>query len=144
MIQDNPTAMAQCFVRNLRKELQLDDLLDIMKAEFSEIGSNKCKAEIDIYKSFTAFLEQCAFDETSPLNLENVLMFITGTEVIPPLGFHKEISVKFLHSCAPDCMCLPTVATCALDLNLPIHYKNEEVFSTIMTNSIQMCQGYGN
>lgn len=52
------------------------------------------------------------------------------------LGLPNDIKVHFIHGCKPsrldpssayrECACLPTVSTCDLQLNLPVHIKHED------------------
>jgi len=74
--------------------------------------------------------------ENPELLSEAVIQFVTGSPTLPVLGLPNDIKVIFVHGCKPsqltptsplkDCACLPTVSTCDLQLNVPVHIKDEE------------------
>ena len=72
-------------------------------------------------------------------SLTDILVFLTGSDVIPPLGF-KDIVPKIIFS--DDC-CLPSVSTCAMTLKIPLDFPNEqEEFNSKMGYCILNSQGY--
>ena len=67
------------------------------------------------------------------------MKFLTGSERIPALGVPPAIELTFNHKCPPGCKCFPTVSTCALTLDIPVHVREDEIltiFSTAIINSI--------
>ena len=61
-----------------------------------------------------------------------VVVFFTGADRIPPLGFPHAPSLHFLDD---DAM-LPTSSTCSLALRLPIHYTSYDCFKDAMTEGL--------
>ena len=55
-------------------------------------------------------------------SLEDVLVFITGASVPPPMGFETTPTIEFADGN------LPKANTCATTLHLPIVYEEYEVF----------------
>ena len=57
-----------------------------------------------------------------------MLIFCTGADCVPPLGFHKKIDLVFLGSKEY----LPTASTCLLILRIPTCYDDEDLFNEKM------------
>jgi hypothetical protein len=68
-------------------------------------------------------------DEASA-NLEDVLVFITGANVPPPLGFDSTPTIELTDGN------FPTANTCSTTLHLPTVYEEYEVFKGKMDFSI--------
>ena len=64
----------------------------------------------------------------STCKLEDVLIFCTGSDCIPPLGFHKKIDLVFLGAYEP----LPTSSTCSLILRIPTCHGSSVSFNEKM------------
>ena len=73
---------------------------------------------------------------------EDIVMFITGVRVVPPLGIPKKITVSFIHECPTGCRCKLTVSTCALKLSLPSHYQTKEDMKKAILESIKSSNGF--
>ena len=73
----------------------------------------------------------------------NFLKWLTGCKSIPPLGFPKGFTVKFVHGCQDKCKCRPTVSTCFFILNLPLHISNEDEMKDIMDSAVNDSKGFG-
>ena len=70
---------------------------------------------------------------------EDILIFFTGADREPPLGFPKLPELHFLHSGM-----LATASTCDLILRLPIQfYNNYSKFKEIMIESLISSEGFG-
>ncbi len=63
---------------------------------------------------------------------------------MPPLGYPKKFSAQFVHGCLENCQCRPTVSTCDLSINLPVHINNEKVMKDILYSAIKDSYGFGN
>lgn len=75
-------------------------------------------------------------------NLKDVMVFLTGCESTPPLGWGDvEQSIKFL---SPDGEnVLPTVSTCLLILKFPLNFPTDfNVFKDKMDLAILGSQGF--
>lgn len=78
-------------------------------------------------------------EEPCTISLEDVLMFATGADKIPPLGFPVKPSLDFIYDKARK---YPEANTCALILRLPIHQTYEE-FSDHMISGIVQSPYFG-
>ena len=75
----------------------------------------------------------------NPCSLNDVLVFFTGADEIPPLGFPKVCSVIFLHDAK-----LATASTCDLQLRLPTgHGEDFSSFQEAIILSILGNDGFG-
>jgi len=72
--------------------------------------------------------------------LEDVLVFFTGADKVPPLGFDKEGSVTFLHGPGEK---LATASTCYLQLRLPACHKKDFLFKEAFVMSVEDNDGFG-
>ena len=75
------------------------------------------------------------------LSLEEVLVFCTGADRIPPLGFDRIPSLTFLDN-NPSSM-LPTASTCSIELRLPTCHKTYEGFKEAITLGLKSHDGFG-
>lgn len=75
----------------------------------------------------------------SKVTVEQMLIFFTGTDQEPPLGFPKQPELHFL----PHGV-LATASTCDLILRLPINFFNEyNRFKEMMIESLVSSEGFG-
>ena len=75
------------------------------------------------------------------ISISEILMFITGVRVMPPLGLPSKIAVAFKHNCGIECKCRPYVSTCAIGIPIPIHGKND--VGELMSLAVQEYGGFG-
>ena len=73
----------------------------------------------------------------------DLLKWLTGCRTIPPLGFPTGFTVKFVHGCNDNCKCRPTVSTCFLYINLPVHLCDEDDMIATMHSAVQESKGFG-
>ena len=77
-------------------------------------------------------------DQCSP-NLKDVMVFLTGCDCLPPLGF-ADASPTIVFS---DDAVLPTVSTCSLTFNIPRNIPTEfDTFKEKMDFSILRSRGF--
>ena len=62
----------------------------------SEEGSNKREEEDKTIYSFEVFLQDLEEGEVACLSLENLLVFITAADCVPPLGFDKLVTIDLM------------------------------------------------
>ena len=80
-------------------------------------------------------------DGTTGCTIEEVLIFFTGADAVPPLGFDKQPTVCFMHNSNSKCS---TSSTCELVLRLPTrHGNNYASFRDAMKMSLQDNDGFG-
>ena len=70
----------------------------------------------------------------------DVLAFITGCPVIPPMGFPTVLQIKFI---ADKEKRLPTASTCGLHINLPLALQEYEDFKAQMNFALSNTIGFG-
>ncbi|KAF5278245.1 hypothetical protein FQR65_LT15734 [Abscondita terminalis] len=87
----------------------------LFKPEFSEVGNND--------------------DQTT---LKDILVFSTGADTIPPLGFEQDPTLCFLY----DDSLFPTANTCGLQLRLPTCHKTYDDFVYYMRFGIGNCNDF--
>jgi len=124
------------------EKLCLAEFSKLYIVEFSEVGSNKRELEDQTVYSFEVFLKDLEDGEIEEINLGHLLMFITGADCIPPLGFHYAITVKF-YDVEPGIKRYPWSSTCALTLNLPRGIADSDTFKDLMCQCLVDCQGFG-
>ncbi|CAC5373450.1 unnamed protein product [Mytilus coruscus] len=67
------------------------------------------------------------------IQLCDILQLITGCCSIPPSGFDHKFTVNFT-----DVKCFSSVSTCTLDLSLPIHLVDYNVFMTLRKRKLYL------
>ena len=70
--------------------------------------------------------------------IPNVLMFATGTNAIPPMGFYNPSVITVLQNTSV----FPNANTCPLELELPGGVNNYEEFKQNMDSALNI-QGVG-
>ena len=73
------------------------------------------------------------------VSLKDVLIFFSGANAVPPLGFPRPPSLHFIHGPSP----LPTASTCSLELHLPTIHSNYAAFKEAMITGIMGHGGFG-
>ena len=79
-------------------------------------------------------------DKSCCVELKDILIFFTGAERVPPMGFESQPSLTFLHN--PEDI-LPTASTCSLELRLPTSHSNYDCFRNIMITAVKGHGGFG-
>ena len=72
------------------------------------------------------------------VTLKDVLVFFSGADAIPPLGFPREPSLVFIHNSLP----LPTASTCALELRIPTVHTEYSTFKDAMITGVMGHGGF--
>lgn len=100
-----------CYLESEEK-LTLSKFRTLFEVRFSPKGSNQRPGE----EETILFWEECLDDAKIPIN--KLLEFLTGTDEIPPLGFHKKIEIQFYQQEIGKRR-MPYTSTCALEFFLP-------------------------
>lgn len=74
------------------------------------------------------------------ITLTDILIFATGADRVPPLGFPVKPKISFLHG---DQSIYPKANTCGLELKLPVVHKNYEEFTEALSFGIGNCNSFG-
>lgn len=99
----------------------------------NDIISAQCYMYINFYNIITEGSINCV--------VEDVLVFFTGADRIPPLGFNKKLTVMFLLNPQDK---FATASTCDLQLRLPTGYgSNLSAFVDAMVLSLKGNDGFG-
>lgn len=72
-----------------------------------------------------------------PVTQQQVLIFFTGSDREPPLGFPKQPELHFLHKGI-----FATSSTCDLILRLPTHLDDYSKFKDMMVESLVSSEGF--
>lgn len=80
--------------------------------------------------------------EQQKISFEDILMFTTGADAVPPLGFQYPITIQFYEQEGKGCR-LPYASTCGLELGLPRGHEEVESFVVLMCNSLFNSCGFG-
>lgn len=90
----------------------------LYEVNFSEVGSNKRNDEDNTIYSFEVFLQDLEEGAVADLRLEDLLVFTTGADKVPPFGFPHPLVIEFYDSISGEKR-LPWSSTCGLQLFLP-------------------------
>ncbi|XP_053383435.1 uncharacterized protein LOC123541168 [Mercenaria mercenaria] len=88
----------------------------LLKANFSEEGTNAYMYEKEVYSMFIKYLREVAAGRREKLTLASILVFACSTDEEPLLGFKIQPTIVF---CAAGDGFLPTASTCVNSLTLP-------------------------
>ena len=100
----------------------------------------KVKFASNLYIHVIIMLALCYFeDKQVSCSVADVLVFLSGADRTPPLGFNRSPELHFLE---PTDL-FPTASTCLLILRLPTRYHDYESFKEAMTQALTMNDGFG-
>ena len=77
------------------------------------------------------------------ISIQNILVFVTGADDIPPLGFDSPAEVHFSGDTYKQEMRLPSASTCGPSLYLPFCLSDPDVFAEKMDMAIIGAQCFG-
>ena len=132
------------FLSSKQKNLNLEDFKTTYNVRYSESGSNDKTKEDSTMYCFQLFLQDLEDEdgEVDELTLEDLLIFISGSDYIPPLGFEHAIEILF-HDFKGNTKRRPWASTCALTLNLPRGIEDPDYFKSFMKQSLVEGHGFG-
>ena len=82
--------------------------------------------------------DKTILDGSTDVSLKDILMFLTGTDEVPPCGFDVKPALKFTEY---DRM--PESITCTITLTLSLVHTNYEVFKAKMDFATPNGYGFG-
>ncbi|XP_019859560.1 PREDICTED: uncharacterized protein LOC109587781 [Amphimedon queenslandica] len=140
IIEENKNIMKPFFMYYPDNCITADKLKDLLRAHFAEKGTNTRKLQEEAYSYFIRLLDECKDSPVAPndLSIQDVLVFFTGSDVIPPLGFTPRPSLYF-----DEFIAYPFASTCALSLTLPIKYEEYSKFKEKMVYGFKNHGGFG-
>ncbi|MBN3294428.1 G2E3 ligase, partial [Polypterus senegalus] len=135
-LQQFPQQLQSLFIK-LEKKLTAIEVEQLFKFRMSEEGSNRYEAELLVVGFWRDYLQDAEFC-VDAVTLEEILIFATGSDSVPPLGFFPEPSLEFLH-CKSK---FPLANTCDCILRIPLtnNYTN---FKNNMNFGIRNSPGFG-
>ncbi|KAI9541253.1 hypothetical protein NQZ68_032257 [Dissostichus eleginoides] len=129
LVRNNWIAFLPCFT-NMRTLLTKSSFKAIFKYEYSPRGTNhREKEEYTIY-SWELVLNIIE-DKLTELTFEDLLIFITGADEVPMLGFPNKPSIDF-YTQEVGVRRLPYASTCAMTLFLPRGITEEQELHNIL------------
>lgn len=79
-------------------------------------------------------------EHVTTLRLEDILVFVTGADLIPPMGFDRAPEIFFCHT--PQ-LKLAVASTCSPSITLPTCHDSYKDFKDAMVESIVSGFGFG-
>ena len=76
-------------------------------------------------------------ENQEPVTLEDILIFFTGSDCEPPLGFHPKPTLKFTD------LDLATAGFCEMGFCLPIKHDQYDIFKEKLVLSLLGHDGFG-
>ncbi|XP_041823681.1 G2/M phase-specific E3 ubiquitin-protein ligase [Melanotaenia boesemani] len=137
VMRSHPTLMRDVFAKS-NEALQAATLMHLFGVQGSCQGSNRWHAERrteGFWRDYLLDIEDGAMEVT----LEQVLVFVSGADRIPVLGFTPRPTLSFLHEHGKI---FPEANTCIVNLKLPIH-QNYENFCKYMSEGIIQSPTFG-
>ncbi|XP_016376062.1 G2/M phase-specific E3 ubiquitin-protein ligase-like [Sinocyclocheilus rhinocerous] len=140
VVQRNWETFAPLFTHTTKK-LSRNDIRGLFDIKWSPQGSNKRDQEEDtifLWEWWLMSIENNELDVT----LEDILIFVTGADSVPTLGFPHNCEIQFYDQ-EPESQRVPYSSTCALILYLPRSITEEVVFKDFMQMAIKGSVGFG-
>ena len=122
-------------------------MISVLQPKFSEEGCKARNRETEIYNVFAKYTRNAASGQQGSVTLE-LLQFVTGSDVEPPLGFAVHPCIEFVDATGDCSSCwsyLPTANTCANTLYVPKCSKDsalpteEELFKAYDCAFVSAC-----
>ena len=107
----------------------------------SEQGSNSRQQEESTIYCYEVFLKDVEEGETDGLTLEDLLVFITGSDTVPLLGFDHVITVEFYDFSGNDRR-RQWSSTCGLTFHFPRRIEEPQEFKALMKEALLGCHGF--
>ncbi|CAM4567900.1 unnamed protein product [Leuciscus chuanchicus] len=139
-IAKHPEVMKPLFVGG-PKGLDMEDLQNLFNVTFYEPGSNRRRHENQAFMFWKDWLLEV--DEgTRPVTLQQILIFASGVDNIPLLGFPYLPQLEFLHGENQSRRVFPEANTCQVVLRLPLHTSYDN-FVKFMESGILQSPTFG-
>ncbi|RXN25305.1 G2 M phase-specific E3 ubiquitin- ligase-like protein [Labeo rohita] len=118
-IKAHPQMLKPLFISG-SKPLDVDDILKLFRVNFSCPGSNRRRVENQTVMFWRDWLIEVG-ESSRPVTLQQILIFASGADKIPPLGFPCKPTIQFLHPEDYGMRIFPEANTCDITLRLPLH-----------------------
>ncbi|ROI15246.1 G2/M phase-specific E3 ubiquitin-protein ligase [Anabarilius grahami] len=124
---------------NEQKGLTRDEFRALFTICWSEEGSNLREREEDTIFCWELLLNSIQ-EKQSTITFQEMLVFITGADSIPPLGFPGEPRIEFY---TQESRRLPFASTCGMVLFLPRGIQEEEELTDLLNTALKGYLGFG-
>ena len=127
---------------NKHQPLTKSSFMALYQLNRSEEGSNERSKEDSTIYCFEIFLQDLEEGDVTGLSLKDLLVFITGADCLPPLGFSTKITVDF-YNFEHNSRRRPFASTCGLYFFLPRGFEEPAEFSNFLREALLECHGFG-
>ncbi|XP_067445141.1 uncharacterized protein [Thunnus thynnus] len=140
LVTENWIAFLPLFT-NMQEPLSKAAFKAIFSYNYSSRGTNHCDAEEDTIYSWEMVLNMIE-DKVTELRFEDLLIFITGADEVPALGFPRKPSIDFYEQEAGQRR-LPYASTCMMCLYLPRGVTQEDELHGMLFQATRESLGFG-
>ncbi|XP_041830515.1 G2/M phase-specific E3 ubiquitin-protein ligase-like [Melanotaenia boesemani] len=141
-MRDHPDVLRPIFISG-HSQLTVQSLMTLFEIVLSPPGSNARRSENLTLTFWRDWLIDVG-DGSRSVSLDKILIFASGVDQIPPMGFPQRPQIEFLH--APHesgaRRRYPEANTCSVVLRLPIHHTFED-FVEYMESGIRQSPTFG-
>lgn len=123
-------------------KLSFHSIKKLYRVIYSEDGSNDKEKEASTMYAFELFLQDLEDNEVEDLSLDDLLVFMTGADSIPPLGFDDHLTIAFYDQ-QDHVKRIPWSSTCTLTLYLPRGFDDTQEFKLLMRMALMNGVGFG-
>ncbi|KAL3988970.1 hypothetical protein ACER0C_013288 [Sarotherodon galilaeus] len=126
---------------NAGNKLTRNSFQDLFTIGWSPAGSNRREEEeatMFQWEWWLMVIQEQEVDHT----FEELLVFITGADLLPPLGFPQSCNIDFYDQ-EPGMRRIPYASTCSLSLYLPRGVADEDQFKDLMNDALKGSLGFG-
>ncbi|XP_076866557.1 uncharacterized protein LOC143517694 isoform X2 [Brachyhypopomus gauderio] len=131
----------QCLFTHTEEQLTRAAFRCLFDIFWSDEGANNKEAEEDTIFAWECLLNSVQEKET-PFTFEDLLVFVTGADAVPPLGFPQRLQIQFYDQEERGSR-FPYASTCSMTLFLPRGVQNEGELLDLMTNAVLGSFGFG-
>ena len=133
-ISDHPLKW-KVILSHKSSQLEGETFLGLVEIDWSSVRSNKRFQEHATIYCWQVFLQDVEEKRTS-FTYGEILVSITGSDVVPIFGFLENIKLNFYMS-KKGVRRLPSVSMCALILSLPRGINDLDIFKEMITEAIK-------
>ncbi|XP_039858693.1 G2/M phase-specific E3 ubiquitin-protein ligase-like [Simochromis diagramma] len=126
---------------NAGNKLTRNSFQDLFTIGWSPAGSNRREEEeatIFQWEWWLMAIQEQEVDHT----FEELLVFITGADLLPPLGFPQSCNIDFYDQ-ESGMRRIPYTSMCSLSLYLPRGVADEDQFKDLMNDALKASLGFG-
>ena len=109
---------------------------------YSDKGSSDRDKEDKTIYCLDLYLQDLEEEEVNGVTLEDLLIFTTGADTVPPLGFDGPICIEFYET-EENVKRYPWSSTCSLTLFLPRGIEDPKEFNSLLTHALENGVGFG-